>query len=108
VYAEGEAAESMYIVRSGLVQIESTVNLEKQNIWPISEPGNPNRWRKTKTIREMKFTHKVYPKEYFGEIEILKSCKRQHQAVCVKNCQLLILNRNDFTSSNFQTFLLIV
>ncbi len=63
------------------------------------EPGNPNRYRKNKVVREMKFTQKIYPKEYFGDIEVIRSIKRQHQAVCLKNCQLLIFNRNDFTSS---------
>ena len=75
-------AESMYIVRSGLVQIECTVNIDRENIWPMEK----HLWRKNKVNRVMKYTHKVYSNEYFGEVELLKNCKRLHRVICLTNC----------------------
>ena len=35
VYEEGEIAESFYIVKEGSLKVETTLTVEKMNMWPV-------------------------------------------------------------------------
>lgn len=92
IYNEGGNAEALYILRKGKVQLESCLEVGKENLWP----AGTNLWEKLIIKRNAKFSHVVETNHFFGEIEILKNCKRLHSAVCVEDCQVLILSKRDF------------
>lgn len=64
-------------------------------------------WEKYTLVRDTKFSHQVIPNSFFGEIELLKNCKRLHTAVCEQDSQVLILNKRDFFNRIFLIILVI-
>jgi len=97
IYNEGGSAEALYILRKGKVRLESGLMIEKENLWPVGTQV----WEKLTVMRESKFSFLVEENRFFGEIEIIKNCKRLHRSICVEDCQVLILSKKDFFGCNF-------
>ncbi len=93
VYQEGDSAESFYILRNGLLEVQTSIIIEKRNMWPLPDHSS---WMSAKLLRQMKYDGLVKPNEYFGETELIKNCKRYNTIVCLEHSQLLILNKTDF------------
>jgi len=51
---------------------------------------------KSKVERKVKFGDILNPSECFGQIELLRNCRRLNSVVCVEDAQILILNKSDF------------
>mmetsp|Transcript_15911 Transcript_15911/g.29115 ORF Transcript_15911/g.29115 Transcript_15911/m.29115 type:complete len:482 (-) Transcript_15911:1232-2677(-) len=91
VFHQGDASANVFIVKSGLVDLEVFVEIEAENKWPVGKKS----WevKKTKTIyRRTVRTCKAG--DLFGEKEVIKQCERTMQASCKEDTVIYIIERD--------------
>lgn len=90
VYLEGHMASGIYFIKEGTVQLMTNVTvINKKNI--------PTAFNKKETLVHRK-TYELLVKtvikgDFFGEEETLNQGKRKHKAICLDNCEILLLKR---------------
>ncbi|OMJ70349.1 hypothetical protein SteCoe_31680 [Stentor coeruleus] len=93
IYESGHASHSFFIVKSGKVEIQSYIDVEKTNKWPIGSHLWNVRKVKIKYVHPLKI---VKEGEYFGEWEILNKENRKTRAVALESSMCLMLNQQEF------------
>jgi CRP-like cAMP-binding protein len=93
VFDIGHPSDTFFIIRSGYIEIQAMVTLQKNNIWPTGS----QEWK----VREINRKYivsiaKLGPGNYFGESCILDRCNRQTRAVSLTNTLLLTVNIDEF------------
>ncbi|OMJ93428.1 hypothetical protein SteCoe_3541 [Stentor coeruleus] len=90
VYLEGQMASGVYFIKEGTVQLFTHVTvINKKNIPIAFNKKETLVHRKTYEIN----VKKVMKGDFFGEEETLNQGKRKHKAVCLENCEILLLKK---------------
>lgn len=93
IFDIGHPSDTFFIIRSGQVEIQAMVTLNRNNIWPIGG----KEWKIREVSRKYIVTiAKLGPGDYFGESCILNRCDRVTRAVCMKNALCLTVNIDEF------------
>jgi CRP-like cAMP-binding protein len=98
IYSQGNAAVNVYVVKSGVVELQVLVDIESDNKWPTGL----NSWEVKQTTTTYKRTVRTCKAgDLFGEKEVIKNCRRSMQAVCREPTVLFIIE-NDKLYDVFQ------
>jgi len=74
IYNVGDESSHFYVIKSGMIEM-----LNKDHKGHLIQ------------------TAKHYPDNFFGEMALIDSNKRENMARCIENSEIYILNINDFT-----------
>lgn len=117
-YKKGDKPETFYIVKEGKASIETNVELEKANKWPVVKQflgmngfkftilKGLKEWRVKKTVRTVVYTSTVEAGGWFGEIEIIRKIPRINKVTAITDCHILYINANKFFDSKRQSLTL--
>lgn len=93
IYESGHTSHCFFIVKTGKVEIQIYIDVEKTNKWPIGS----HLWNVRKVKSKYACPLKVVKEgEYFGEWEILNKENRKTRAVAIESSMCLMLNQQEF------------
>lgn len=93
IYEKNDQSKTFYIIKEGLVQLQTYTNLEQQNKWPIGF----RQWKLRKVTNKFIYPVKDLQKgEFFGENEIMHNIQRETRAIAIENTVCLVLNKSEF------------
>ncbi|OMJ94696.1 hypothetical protein SteCoe_2032 [Stentor coeruleus] len=90
VYLEGQFANGIYFIKEGSVQLMTYVTVTNKKNLPTTRTGNET--MVNRKIYELP-VKTVLQGDFFGEEEVISDGKRKHKAVCLENCEILILKK---------------
>lgn len=93
IYEYSEESQVFFIIKSGKVEIQTIINLEQSNRWPI----DCYEWNIRKVMTKYIYPLKVLDKcHYFGQFELIRNTPRETRAVAIEDSVCLSLNKADF------------
>lgn len=98
LYKKGDPSETFYIIKEGKVSVETSVDIQKENKWPVGT----KEWKIKKTIRTVLYKITLEVGSWFGEIEIIRRVNRLNKVIALSDCYILYLNANKFQESTAQ------
>lgn len=90
VYLENQSANGIYFIKEGSVQLMTFVTVTNKKNLPTTRTGNETMIERR--IYELP-VKTVFQGDFFGEEEALNDGKRKHKAVCLENCEILMLKK---------------
>ena len=95
IYEFSDFSQVFYIIRSGKVEIQTFIDIEESNRWPV----NCHEWNTRKVMTKYVYPIKVLEtNNFFGQFEILRKTTRETRAVALEDTVCLSLNKADFES----------
>eukprot|EP00347_Sterkiella_histriomuscorum_P001235 403372810 len=99
VYKEGEIPKYFQIVREGILKVEKEIEVKNTHYWPKEH----NRWSVANiSNKTRKIVQQIYPSDYFGEIQVLKSVPSPCDIVVVSDHATLFGFEKDHIVANFK------
>ena len=93
IYEYGDKSHSLYVVKSGSVEIQIYSDIEKSNKWPVAS----HMWNIRKVKSRYVFPLKVVKEgDFFGEYELINKKDRETRAVALNNCLCLAISQSEF------------
>lgn len=95
IYEFSELSQVFYIIKSGKVEIQTFIDIEESNRWPV----NCHEWNTRKVMTKYVYPIKVLEKNnFFGQFELLRKTLRETRAVALEDTVCLSLNKTEFES----------
>ena len=93
IYDFQEESKVFYIIKSGKIELQTIIEIEQSNRWPV----NFREWKTRKVITRYIYPIKQLEKNhFFGQYEFIQKSKRQTKACALEDTVCLSINRNDF------------
>ena len=93
IYEFNSISQVFFLLKTGKVEVQTFINIEEKNRWPIST----HTWNERKVISKYVYPVKIVQiGEFFGEYELILKNERKTRAVAIENTTCLSLNKNDF------------
>jgi CRP-like cAMP-binding protein len=93
IYDFQEESQVFYIIKSGKVELQTMIEIQQTNRWPV----NTHEWKTRKVITNYIFPIKLLERhQFFGQFEFIKKSKRETRAVSMEDTVCLSINKNDF------------
>ena len=93
IFNIGQESEVFYILKSGRLIIETIIEIEEYNKFPV---GNKS-WEIMKTVKRLQYRLKeIKAGTMFGYEEMLLGIKRRCRVRCTTVCEVIYINKDEF------------